>query len=326
MKIILSKILKYFFVTLFSYIILCLLIYSLSGFLLINGIKPKLELIKQYQRNFYLYGGLRNIWQSNKDCVDFDEDTIFNPKETTCEFNNIEFNTKISFDKYGRKSDHPEKNSKGKGIVVLGDSHAMGWGVNDQDTFSSQLEKLINKPVYNLGVSGFGTLREIIKFRKSDLTDKVDTVIIQYCYNDWGENNNYKKDSIIIAKEKFNLIGNSQPMSTLKKLRKIFRYSLKIPIEIITEKNQIMDFDHHNEVLQKILETSPILNDKKIVVFYANGFNMKFKNFAKKEPNKINNLYFHDLDLGEEHFYPIDGHLTKYGHRVIATKLYNFLK
>ena len=48
------------------------------------------------------------------------------------------------FDKYGRLSDHPSTNSKG--IVVLGDSHAMGWGVNDQDTFSSQLEKLrINK-------------------------------------------------------------------------------------------------------------------------------------------------------------------------------------
>ena len=45
-------------------------------------------------------------------------------------------------------------------------------------------------------------------------------------------------------------------MSTLKKLRKIFRYSITIPIDIITDKNQLMDFDHHNKVLQEIIQLS----------------------------------------------------------------------
>ena len=49
------------------------------------------------------------------------------------------------------------------------------------------------------------------------------------------------------AKEKFNLIGNSKPMSFLKKLRKSFRYSLQIPIREITRKKHTMTFNHHKK-------------------------------------------------------------------------------
>ena len=47
------------------------LIYIISGFLLLKGITPDNRLINTYQTNFYLQGGLRNIWQSNKNCVEF---------------------------------------------------------------------------------------------------------------------------------------------------------------------------------------------------------------------------------------------------------------
>ena len=104
------KILKYFKyipIILINYVLIFFLIYTISGFLLIKGITPDLRLIKEYQRNFYFHGGLRNLWQSNKDCIEFDEDLIFVPKETSCNFKNLEFETKITFDKFGRYSDHP---------------------------------------------------------------------------------------------------------------------------------------------------------------------------------------------------------------------------
>jgi len=298
-------------------------IYIISGFLLINKITPNQKLIKHYQRNFYLNTGIRDIWQSHKECIEFDEDLIFVPKKTSCKFKNLEFDTILTFDKFGRYSNHAGK--KGPGIAVLGDSFAMGWGVNDDETFSALLEKKINKPVYNLAVSGYGTKKELIRFEKSGLANSVDTVILQYCYNDWGENSAYKKNTLKEAKEKFSVIGSSEPMSFLKKLRKSFRYSLQIPIREITRKKQPMTFDHHKKNLIEILKNSQVLNNKKIIVFYANGYDMKFENFPSTKSDEIKNLEFVDLDLEEEHFFHIDGHLSKHGHKIVAEKLFDFV-
>lgn len=318
------KILKYLSILIFSYIIIFFTIYSISGLLLINNITPNISLITQYQINFYNHGGIRNIWQSNKDCIEFDKDLIFIPKKKNCNFKNLEFNTNISFDDYGRFSNHKEK--KEKGIAVLGDSFAMGWGVNDKETFSAVLESLLDRPVYNLAVSGYGTIRELIRFKNSGLAESVDTVIIQYCYNDWNENNLYNENSLKESQKKFEIISNSKPSSFFKKLRKSFRYSLKIPIELITQEKKILDFNGHNEVLKRIIANYPILKNKNIIIIYANSYNMRFKNFPPKDENKINNLNFLDINLVEKDFYKIDGHLTKEGHKTIATQLYKYIK
>ena len=39
----------------------------------------------------------------------------------------------------------------------------------------------------------------------------------------------------------------------------------------------------------------------------------------------MKNLEFADFDLGEEHFFHIDGHLSTYGHEIIAEKLSKIL-
>ena len=41
-------------------------------------------------------------------------------------------------------------------------------------------------------------------------------------------------------------------------------------------------------------------------IFYANGYNMKFKNFPNSKSGKIENLYFKNLNLSEEHFFQIE--------------------
>ncbi len=317
------KFLKYIPIVLINYILIFFLIYIISGFLLIHNITTEMKLITEYQRNFYLHGGLRNIWQSREECVEFDEDLVFVPKNTSCNFKNLEFDTKVTFDDSGRYSNHPESNRKG--IAVIGDSHAMGWGMNDDETFSYLLEKKIQRPVYNLAVSGYGTIREIIRLEKSNLLDKVDTVIIQYCYNDVGENLDFKKNSYEVAKKKFNMMVEGKPVGNYKKLRKAVRYSATIPFDIITEKNQLLDFDGHKIILLDLLKKYPSLNDKKIIIFYVNGFNMKFFNFPKGKSKKMDNVYFIDMNIGEEYFFKIDGHLSSYGHSFVADELFKNL-
>ena len=84
-------------------------------------------------------------------------------------------------------------NKNAKSIVVLGDSHAMGWGVNDKETFSYFLQVLTKQPVYNLAVSSYGTEREIARFEKSGLLENTDIIIIQYHENDLKENLSFSK-------------------------------------------------------------------------------------------------------------------------------------
>ena len=316
-----KKIFGWTFLIVINFFLLFFLIYVLSAILLVNKIIPNVKLIKEYQRNFYVIG-LRNIWHAQSDCIDFSDNQIYVPKKTSCKFNNIEFNTTISFDEFGRYSDHPNNNYN-SGIVVLGDSHAMGWGVNDNETFSYLLEKKINRPVYNLAVSGYGTVRELIRLRESNLLEKIDTIIIQYCYNDHGENVHYKKTTLDVAKEKYKLVKEATKLSLWEKLRKSFRYSIIIAKDIITNKKKPLAFDHHNETFIEVLKKFEFLKDKRIIVFYVNGHQQKFSNFPSGKSKDFNNLEYIDLNIEEDtsSFYLIDGHLNSTGHMKVAEKL-----
>ena len=74
------KIIKYIPLIIINYFLLFFLIYIISGYLLLRGITPNLKLINNYQVNFYLESGIRNIWQNNPDCVELDKDLIYVPK------------------------------------------------------------------------------------------------------------------------------------------------------------------------------------------------------------------------------------------------------
>ena len=137
-----SKILGIIFLIFINYIFIFFSLYIFSAFLLINKITPDIKLIRDYQRNFYQFAGIREIWQSNLDCIDYDKELIFVPKKTSCDFKNIEFDTSLKFDDFGRFSNHPPNDNNG--IVVLGDSHAMGWGLGKKVQSSSWLLEKFN--------------------------------------------------------------------------------------------------------------------------------------------------------------------------------------
>ena len=328
MSLISLKITNFFgwlFIIFINYFIILFLIYVLSVILLFNRITPDIKLIQEYQRNFYSLG-MRNIWQSQHECVKFSKNQIYSPKEGSCSFDNIEFKTTVSFDKLGRTSDHP-KNQNGNGVAVLGDSFAMGWGVNDNETFSYLLEKKINRPIYNLAVSGYGTVRELLRLKEANLLDKIDTIIIQYCYNDYGENVGYSKTSLDETKEKYKIIVEGSEYSSWKKLRKSFRYSSTIAKNVFMKKDNSQNFNHHIDVFIDVLKNFPFIQNKKIIVFYVNGYQSEFINFPSGKSKILDNLEYFDLDIERDknNFYLIDGHLNPIGHKQIAEKLSQLL-
>jgi hypothetical protein len=134
----------------------------------------------------------RDIIQFNPDCSRYDSGLFYTliPGQKFA-FNNMEFRTDYRTNSKGLRDD--ELSLKKPEIIVLGDSYAMGWGVQQDETFAQQLEKITGKNVLNAAMSSYGTARELKSFYTLD-TSRLQYLIIQYCRNDVEENKQFFKD------------------------------------------------------------------------------------------------------------------------------------
>ncbi|MEJ6008139.1 SGNH/GDSL hydrolase family protein [Paucibacter sp. AS339] len=308
------------------YAMACAIILLTSLILFQKGITPSLPWISNVQKHLYMES--RNVWQAQPDCVVFDPNLIFRPKDGRCQFDNIEFQTELSFSPEGR---YTGGKPTGKGIVVIGDSHAMGWGVNDLDTFSAELQRLSGRAVFNLAVSGYATDRELMRLENSDLLNKVDIVVVQYCDNDLDENLRFQNLSKESAQRKFSVVsqlGGQPPALSgkLEYLKKAFQVTVKVPFigirsSLKLKKEEDYDFPQHYQPFLDAVNRHGALKSKRVIVFYSNGQGIKFKNFPAGKDQQLPNFEFVDMGLGRGDYYRMDDHLTRAGHMKIARRL-----
>jgi len=86
-----------------------------------------------------------------------------------------------------------EKPSGVKRIVILGDSFGMGYGVDLQDTFTSQMARSLEKngikcEVVNLSVSGHGNAEHLVALKEEGLRYEPDLVLIAWNSSDLDDN------------------------------------------------------------------------------------------------------------------------------------------
>jgi hypothetical protein len=82
-----------------------------------------------------------------------------------------------------------EKSAGVKRIVVIGDSHTWGYGVNNDEIYTERLESLLpNTEVINLGVTGFNNFKEINYFKREGTKYDPDMLILGFTLNDMLEN------------------------------------------------------------------------------------------------------------------------------------------
>ncbi len=81
-------------------------------------------------------------------------------------------------------------------ILVLGDSVAFGWGLEEQDTLSSQLQQLLDSSgtgkhfeVWNAGVPGYATWQELSYLVEKGDALHPDLVLVPFLFNDVDGNN-----------------------------------------------------------------------------------------------------------------------------------------
>jgi hypothetical protein len=303
--------------------------FFLSLALLQMKIIPDLPWISAIQEHLY-FSGARNIWQVQPDCVEFDKDLIYRPKDGACRFDNAEFKTVLNFSPDGR---YTGPKPGGLGIAVIGDSHAMGWGVNDEETFASELQRLSNRPVYNLAVSSYGTTRELMRLEKFSSLDKIDTVIVQYCDNDLSENMQLQPASPQANQEKFSTIAHARTpslSSELVYLNKGYWFTFRVLFSSLRKhlfaKDVLQDFSLHHQPLISVLGKHDALKSKRIIIFYSNRHGEKFRSFPSGKDQQLPNVEFVDMDLGRDDYYRIDDHLNHAGHRKIAQRLFDLIR
>lgn len=291
------------------------------------------EWLKPALREYY-HSYDMNIIQMQPGMAGYDSALFYELKPGTFTYSNREFSNEYFINSAGFRDDeasldHPK-------VVVLGDSYAMGWGVEQEETFPQLLEAELEYPVLNTGVSSYGTAREVASLAKVN-TDSLEYLIIQYCPNDLAENKHF-----VLANHSLHVsTPENYATHSSNHLDQTSYYFLKHVITLLgmmgaTEAPPQVDSaiagigDAHAFV--SILQASPhIPKDCKIILFSLDagkcdsGFISLIKNhlaleFASSLHDRMSYL---DLTgaITSDHRYILDAHLNSNGHQLVATKL-----
>ena len=295
------------------------------------------------------YLNTRNIWQAQENCVQLDKSLIYRPSNSQdCLFENIEFKVKINHVDGKRIHSQINRNSDIKHVLVLGDSHAMGWGVKDNETFSALLDAYFDWIGFdNMAVSGYGTPRELMVAQNLLRQGrKYDLILIQYCDNDIGEIQYYYKNKNI-NKEYIIPIKEGLPISRVKKNFLVQYMNSVISIaknplfftDIPFQGNVNTDYNSYKGMLAAILMQFMSANDfPEIIIFPINGTlkdTAHIASYLNSEVSMLKKQYqtlIHVVDPVSKAndkrrlFFKLDDHLNSEGHAFIAKQLRNTLE
>ena len=288
----------------------------------------------------------RKIIQYLSDGGKYDDELAYTLKPGKCHIKNREYEVDYLINSIGTRDD--ESSLISPEIIVVGDSHAMGWGVRQDLTFSSLLENKLGKIVLNSAISSYGTVRELKILDRVNL-ENLKYLIIQYCSNDFSENKTFAKNGNtlpIMSKDRYNSIKNSvnekQAYFFGKHSFNFLRMLIREVREKMTSKSKMPMIINNTEsgtteeidvFLNAIFNSSVKLNDVIIIVFEVNSSAENDSLFIDKLNERliqeqttnplVKNIKAVDLSLilGRDKYFHLDDHMNSFGHHAIAEML-----
>lgn len=132
----------------------------------------------------------RSIIQFLPECAQYDAELGYTLRPGSCRFRNREFDTVVKANTLGLRD--TEAALASPEVVVLGDSFAMGWGVEREEAFPHQLGQGCGMRTLNAGISSYGTAREARLLERLDRS-AIKWLIVQYGENDLEENRAFRQ-------------------------------------------------------------------------------------------------------------------------------------
>jgi hypothetical protein len=142
--------------------------------------------LQNFLRTEYFFS--RRIVQMDDRTARYDAELFYTLQPGAFTFSNPEFSTMYIVNREGLRDN--QRSLEQPEIVVAGDSYAMGWGVQQDESFPELLEHRTGRRVLNAAVSSYGTVRERRMLDRIDLS-RAGTLIVQYAPNDFGENDEF---------------------------------------------------------------------------------------------------------------------------------------
>jgi lysophospholipase L1-like esterase len=136
-------------------------------------------------------------------------------------FETPQFRTTVHINETGLRdrSRSYERQDDMERVLVLGDSFAWGYGVEESERFSQVLERLLDVEVINAGVSGYSTDQELLWYGNEGVKYETDLVILVLAGNDVGDNDRdivstiYYKPRFELEDGQLVLIGTPVPQT-----------------------------------------------------------------------------------------------------------------
>jgi hypothetical protein len=331
-----------YFTALILFIITILLILEMGMVFLLRFPQVLRRLSRKLQNSMghlYIFGE-RKIMQFQKGCGRYHPDLGYTLMPGNFIFAEREYSNAYFINSLGVRD--TEEALRHPDIVIAGDSFALGWGVNQEETFAHLLAKKTGLKTLNTAVPSYGTVREMMMLGRTDRS-RLRCLVLQYCNDDYDENLRFYLNGNhpqIMRAETFEKLTaqHSVPQryfpgkNLLLKLRKkIEEAKPQIPKAI--DKIDRTDVDLFLHVLK---QNERILSALPIIVFEMNGKNqtnifttsLKIKIGAVQNPSFIQNMIVLDMSryLNNSHFYVLDDHLNPGGHVIVAAILYQTMK
>lgn len=275
------------------------------------------------------YWHTRRHWHTIPECVQFDAELLYRPRPGECLFENAEFRTTMHFDERGARLT-PDAVQAGADtptlprLVILGDSHAMRWGVDDRETFASLLASEYGFPTVNLAVSSYGTPRELLRLKRDLELAPNDVVIIQYCDNDFAENRQFASQSPIsrYQPEELQHLFDYRParMSALPIAGVLLRLIWKeLSRRLEGSPHRVRGSPDPTTAFLRVLAAHPELRSHRVIVVAINGPGVA--THLSAEPLAVAGTPLLLPELSKTDFFEIDDHMVPAGHRRVAAAL-----
>ena len=270
------------------------------------------------------------------DCSKFDFDINYRFREGSCRHKSWEFDVTIRANSAGFPD--TEDSLIEPEIVVLGDSYAAGWGVEQEQAFPALLENQLDRKVLVAAAPSYATGRELWLLDEMDLS-RVDSVVIQFSENDAFENLEVFKNEGVTPIH--HLVYRSIARTNLQRKRYLERpyYPGKYLYLVWLAFNQpaapaLPDDDSMAKHFLGILSRSKLAEMPDVNVLVVSiyedhkndaGFISSLEQRIKAEPG--NSLYQRIRVLGtseildQEDYFILDDHLRPTGHEKIASAL-----